>query len=84
LDHDHGLSMILTAPSALRWNMPYAAGASASGSRRVANLSTPSGSSSARKGMMSGYPARHIGLTHPELDLFVEQRHHRSGSAMPP
>ena len=25
VDPGHGLSMILTAPSALRWNMPYAA-----------------------------------------------------------
>jgi hypothetical protein len=33
LDHDHGLSMILTAPSALLWNISYAAAASASGSR---------------------------------------------------
>jgi len=28
LDHDHASGMILTAPSALRWKMPYAAGAS--------------------------------------------------------
>ena len=52
--HAHGLSMILTAPSAFCWNISYAAGASRSGSRCVAKSSTPSGSSSVRNGMMAG------------------------------
>jgi hypothetical protein len=39
------------------------------------NSSTPSGSSSA-EGHDVAAPALHIGLTHPELDLLVEQRHH--------
>jgi hypothetical protein len=39
------------------------------------NSSTPSGSLSA-EGHDVAAPALHIGLTHPELDLLVEQRHH--------
>jgi hypothetical protein len=53
LGHDHGMSMTFTAPSALRWKMPYTVGASRSGSRWVAKSSTPSGSSSVKKGLIS-------------------------------
>jgi hypothetical protein len=69
--------MTLTAPSALRWKMPHAAGASAKRQSMSSRFVDAERVIFSQEGHDVGSPALHIGLAHPELDLLVEQRHHR-------
>jgi hypothetical protein len=78
------LSWTLIAPSLFSWNALYISGAFASGTRWVANVSQPSGSSSPSSGMRSSiqrlmlhWPMRSWICLSNKVSIGI-------GSAMPP
>ena len=71
--------MILTKPSALRWNIPYAAVASARAADEYAERVI-----FGQERDDVGDPALHIGLTHPELICLSNNDIIGIGSAIPP
>ena len=73
----HGLSTTLTQPSSLFWKISYACGRLLE--RQVVRRERvdAQGVLVGQQREDVGHPALDVGLAHPQLDLLVEQRHHR-------